>query len=81
MITEDGMAILLSWLGRTDLDQMKVDKPASIATIALKGPVLDEVVILASTWDDYQEWLKKKLSLANYKCQRCLRMPLFLIEG
>ncbi|WP_232472007.1 hypothetical protein [Vibrio gazogenes] len=65
------MAILLSWLGRTDLDQMKVDKPASIATIALKGPVLDEVVILASTWDDewndYQEWLKKKLALANYK--------------
>lgn len=60
------MQILLTWLGRTDLDQMKLDRPASIATIALKGPAVDQIVILASTWDDewhdYQAWLKKKLA-------------------
>lgn len=43
------MATLLSWLGRTDLDQMKLDKPASIATIALNGKALDSVIILVST--------------------------------
>ena len=48
------MATLLSWLGRTDLDQMKLDNPASIATIALKCKTLDSIIILASTWDD--EW-------------------------
>ncbi|MDV5061689.1 sigma-54 interaction domain-containing protein [Vibrio diabolicus] len=60
------MATLLSWLGRTDLDQMKLDKPASIATIALKGKTLDSIIILASTWDDewhdYKEWLERKLA-------------------
>ncbi|TOG86229.1 hypothetical protein CGI95_21170 [Vibrio parahaemolyticus] len=60
------MATLLSWLGRTDLDQMKLDKPASIATIALKGKPLDSIIILASTWDDewhdYKEWLERKLA-------------------
>lgn len=60
------MATLISWLGRTDLDQMKLDKPASIATIALKGKILDSIIILASTWDDewydYKQWLKKKLA-------------------
>ena len=63
------MATLLTWLGRKDLDQMKDDQVASIATIALKGPVLDEVVILASTWDDewyeYREWLEKRLALSQ----------------
>ncbi|PSV41048.1 sigma-54-dependent Fis family transcriptional regulator [Photobacterium sp. GB-210] len=63
------MATLLSWLGRTDLDQMKLDKPASIATLALRGPMLDSVVILASTWDDewfdYKDWLKRKLACAG----------------
>lgn len=59
------MATLLSWLGRTDLDQMKLDKTASIATIALKASAIDDVVILASTWEDewhdYKEWLEKNL--------------------
>ncbi|MEZ8543905.1 sigma 54-interacting transcriptional regulator [Vibrio splendidus] len=63
------MATLLSWLGRTDLDQMKLDKTASIATIALKAPAFDDVVILASTWEgewhDYKEWLEKKLACAG----------------
>ncbi|WP_417884381.1 sigma-54 interaction domain-containing protein [Vibrio rumoiensis] len=63
------MATLLSWLGRTDLDRAKDDRLASIATIALKGSVLDEVIILASTWEDewhdYRDWLKKKLTLAG----------------
>ncbi len=63
------MATLLSWLGRTDLDQMKLDKPASIATLALRGPILDSIVILASTWDDewfdYKDWLKRKLACAG----------------
>ncbi len=60
------MATLISWLGRTDLDQMKLDKPASIATIALKGKTLDSITILASTWEDewydYKEWLERKLA-------------------
>ncbi|EJI1278664.1 hypothetical protein ACT21L_000091 [Vibrio vulnificus] len=34
-------------LGRTGLDQMKLEKPASIATIALKGKALDSIIILA----------------------------------
>ncbi|MFA0256020.1 sigma-54 interaction domain-containing protein [Vibrio breoganii] len=63
------MTALLSWLGRTDLDQMKLDKTASIATIALKGQVVDSIVILASTWEDewydYREWLEKKLVIAG----------------
>lgn len=61
------MKVLLSWLGRTDLDQMKLDKAASIATLALRGPIFDDIVILASTWDDewfdYKDWLKKKVSV------------------
>ncbi|PQJ70007.1 hypothetical protein BTO01_01440 [Vibrio jasicida] len=60
------MATLLTWLGRTDLDQMRQDKPASIATIALKCKPLDSIIILASTWDDewhdYKEWLERKLA-------------------
>lgn len=63
------MATLLSWLGRKDLDHMKADKPASIATIALKGKVLDRIIILANAWDDewhdYQDWLMKKLACAG----------------
>lgn len=63
------MATLISWLGRTDLDQMKLDNPASIATIALKGKTLDSIIILASTWEDewydYEEWLKRKLACAG----------------
>ncbi|MGO1297138.1 MAG: sigma-54 interaction domain-containing protein [Vibrio sp.] len=63
------MVTLLSWLGRTDLDRAKDDRLASIATIALRGSVLDEVIILASTWEDewhdYKDWLKKKLTLAG----------------
>lgn len=63
------MATLISWLGRTDLDQMKLDNLASIATIALKGKILDSIIILASTWEDewydYQEWLERKLACAG----------------
>ena len=58
MPKESKMKVLLSWLGRTDLDQMKLDKPASIATLILRGPFFDEVVILASAWDD--EWYDYK---------------------
>ena len=63
------MATLLSWLGRTDLDQMKLDKSASIATLALKGPILDDIVILASTWEDewhdYKAWLERQLACSG----------------
>ncbi|EHH2455748.1 AAA domain-containing protein [Vibrio parahaemolyticus] len=63
------MATLISWLGRTDLDQMKLDNLASIATIALKGKTLDSIIILASTWEedwhDYKEWLERKLACAG----------------
>lgn len=63
------MATLLSWLGKKDLEQMKLDKTASIATLALNGPVLDDIVILASTWEDewrpYEDWLKRKLAIAG----------------
>lgn len=63
------MATLLTWLGKTDLDNMKQDKHASISTIAIKGQKVDQIVILANNWEedwyDYENWLKKQLAIAN----------------
>ncbi len=63
------MATLLTWLGKTDLDNMKQDKHASISTIAIKGHKVDQIVILANNWEedwfDYENWLKKQLAIAN----------------
>ncbi|HHK8570177.1 TPA: hypothetical protein ACQYC4_000992 [Vibrio parahaemolyticus] len=63
------MATLLTWLGKTDLDNMKLDKHASISTIAIKGHKVDQIVILANNWEedwfDYEDWLKKQLAIAN----------------
>lgn len=63
------MATLLTWLGKTDLDNMKQDKHASISTIAIKGQKVDQIVILANNWEedwyDYEDWLKKQLAIAN----------------
>ncbi|WP_240152978.1 sigma-54 interaction domain-containing protein [Photobacterium alginatilyticum] len=48
---------------------MKQDKNASISAIALRGPVFDKIVILASSWEDdwfdYKDWLKKKLAVSG----------------
>ncbi|MBY7957555.1 sigma-54 dependent transcriptional regulator [Vibrio fluvialis] len=63
------MATLLTWLGKTDLDNMKQNKHASISTIAIKGQKVDQIVILANNWEedwfDYEDWLKKQLAIAN----------------
>ena len=63
------MATLLTWLGKTDLDNMKQDKHAAISTIAVKGPKVDQIVILANSWEEdwhnYLGWLKKQLAIAN----------------
>lgn len=63
------MATLLTWLGKTDLDNMKQDKHASISTIAIKGQKVEQIVILANNWEDdwydYENWLKKQLAIAN----------------
>ncbi len=63
------MATLLTWLGKTDLDNMKQNKHASISTIAIKGQKVNQIVILANNWEedwfDYENWLKKQLAIAN----------------
>lgn len=62
------MNILISWLGRTDVELMQQDKLAAIATMATRySVVFDHILILATsweeTWDSYQKWLNKKLAI------------------
>lgn len=62
------MKILISWLGKTDIENMQSDKLASIATLATKHTVVfDQIIILANTWDEqwqrYEEWLNKRLAI------------------
>jgi transcriptional regulator with PAS, ATPase and Fis domain len=62
------MKVLISWLGKTDIDNMQADKLASIATLATKHTVVfDQIIILANTWDEhwqrYEEWLNKRLAI------------------
>lgn len=62
------MRILVSWLGKTDLDNMQADKLASIATLATKYDVaFDKIIIFANTWEDqwqpYEQWLNKRLAV------------------
>jgi len=64
------MNILFTWLGKTDIDNMKLDKNAAVSSIATKSTRhFDKVVILANAWEEnwleYQEWLKKKLAIAH----------------
>lgn len=62
------MKVLISWLGKTDIDNMQADKLASIATLATKHTVVfDQIIILANSWDEhwqrYEEWLNKRLAV------------------
>jgi transcriptional regulator with PAS, ATPase and Fis domain len=64
------MRVLLSWLGKMDLELMQADKLGALAAIAVKLPIeFDAIVILINNWhdqvDDYGNWLKKKLALNN----------------
>ena len=64
------MAILLTWLGKTDIDNMLQDKNAAISTIALKNTnPFDRIVILSNSWSEqwpkYESWLKKRLATAE----------------
>ncbi|SDJ57974.1 regulatory protein, Fis family [Ferrimonas sediminum] len=64
------MATLLSWLGKTDIDQMHKDNAAALASIALKSPTsFDRIIILGNSWeeewDSYLDWLKRKLAIAQ----------------
>lgn len=64
------MKILISWLGKTDIDHMQVDKLAAIATLAIKYPdPFDKVLVLANSWEEhwhsYEQWLNKRLAVSG----------------
>ncbi|GAA4888535.1 sigma-54 interaction domain-containing protein [Ferrimonas pelagia] len=64
------MATLISWLGKADIDHMKQDKNAALASIALKSSTaFDRILILGSSWEEdwqpYRDWLKKQLAIAH----------------
>ena len=60
------MNTLLTWLGKTDIDNMQQDQNAAISSIAIKNPKqFDKIVILSnawdSHWDSYVKWLKLRM--------------------
>lgn len=60
------MNTLLTWLGKTDIDNMQQDQNAAISTIAIKNhQQFDKIVILSnawdSHWDSYVKWLKLRM--------------------
>jgi transcriptional regulator with PAS, ATPase and Fis domain len=62
--------VLLTWLGRHDLDGRSEAKPGPIASVALNSDwPFDEIRILVSGWFDeagaYENWLKAVLSKQN----------------
>lgn len=64
------MKILISWLGKTDIDNMQADKLAAIATLAIKYPdPFDKVLVLANSWEEhwhsYEQWLNKRLAVSG----------------
>ena len=64
------MNILFTWLGKTDIDNMALDKNAAVSSIATKSARhFDKVVILANAWEEswseYQQWLQKKLAISQ----------------
>lgn len=64
------MRVLISWLGKTDVENMRENKLASIATLATKHSyVFDDIIILANSWeeywDQYETWLNKRLAVAG----------------
>jgi hypothetical protein len=64
------MKILLSWLGKTDVDNMQADQLAAIATLATKHKEpFDKVLILANAWEEhwhnYEKWLNKRLAVLH----------------
>jgi len=58
---------LYTWLGYRDVENMKQDQNAAVASLAIfnKTP-FDRIVIFANTWeeswDKYESWLRKRLS-------------------
>ena len=61
------MNTLYTWLGYRDVENMKQDQNAAVASLAIfnKTP-FDRIVIFANTWeeswDKYESWLRKRLS-------------------
>jgi len=60
------VSTLLTWLGKTDIDNMQQDQNAAISTIAIKNhQQFDKFVILSnawdSHWDSYVKWLKLRM--------------------
>ncbi|TWX73805.1 sigma-54 interaction domain-containing protein [Colwellia sp. C1TZA3] len=61
------MNTLYTWLGYRDVENMKQDQNAAVASLAIfnKTP-FDRIVIFANTWeeswDKYETWLRKRLS-------------------
>lgn len=58
------MSTLLTWLGFNDIENMRQNQPAAIATIVLQKNIpFERIVILTTQWDDkvtqqYVKWLK-----------------------
>ncbi|MEE2024867.1 sigma-54 dependent transcriptional regulator [Alkalimonas sp. MEB004] len=64
------MNVLISWLGKTDIEKMKQNELASIATLATRHTVsFDEILILANAWEEdwqsYEDWLNKRLHIMD----------------
>lgn len=62
------MNTLFSWLGQTDVNNMREDKNAAISQIAIKhSNPFDKILILADSWDEhwenYTKWLKRRMAL------------------
>lgn len=70
--------ILLTWLGKHDLDAESQDQRGAIASILMDSPLpFDEVHILVQNWHDqikqYQHWLKSVLKTQNRSTRICMK--------
>ena len=64
------MITLYTWLGYTDVSNMKKDISTPISTIAIQSPkIFNRIFILADEWEDdwsqYKKWLEKRLSISG----------------
>lgn len=77
------MNSLFTWLGKTDVENMREGNVAAIATIALKHPEpFDKVIILANAyevhWEKYKSWLQSKLEMAGRPCKEVQIVPVHI---
>ena len=77
------MNSLFTWLGKTDVENMREGNVAAIATIALKHPEpFDKIIILANAyevhWEKYKSWLQSKLEITGRSCQAVQIVPVHI---